>query len=128
MSMLVLCPGMLMPCPGMLMLCPAVLMPCPRVMIPCPRDADAVSRVMMPCPRDADALCVPAVLRGGPLTEPYRLRQLHLHWGSSDLHGSEHIIDGVRHAAEVRQVFNQRSVLAAILHLNTLTMLPLESI
>ncbi|RMC15204.1 hypothetical protein DUI87_07388 [Hirundo rustica rustica] len=42
-----------------------------------------------------------SVLRGGPLTGVYRLRQLHLHWGSSDHHGSEHIIDGVKYAAEV---------------------------
>ncbi|KAK4825607.1 hypothetical protein QYF61_001287 [Mycteria americana] len=42
-----------------------------------------------------------SVLRGGPLTGAYRLRQLHLHWGSSDDHGSEHVIDGVKYAAEV---------------------------
>lgn len=43
----------------------------------------------------------PAVLRGGPLSGPYRLRQFHLHWGSSDDHGSEHTVDGVKFAAEV---------------------------
>lgn len=41
------------------------------------------------------------VLRGGPLSGPYRLRQFHLHWGSSDDHGSEHTVDGVKYAAEV---------------------------
>lgn len=41
------------------------------------------------------------VLRGGPLPGPYRLRQFHLHWGSSDDHGSEHTVDGVKYAAEV---------------------------
>lgn len=41
------------------------------------------------------------VLRGGPLTGSYRLRQFHLHWGSTDDHGSEHVVDGVRYAAEV---------------------------
>lgn len=45
-------------------------------------------------------LCI-AVLRGGPLSGPYRLRQFHLHWGSSDDHGSEHTVDGVKYAAEV---------------------------
>ncbi|XP_020038354.1 carbonic anhydrase 13 [Castor canadensis] len=45
-----------------------------------------------------------SVLRGGPLTGSYRLRQFHLHWGSADDHGSEHIIDGVRYAAELHVV------------------------
>ncbi|KYO48335.1 carbonic anhydrase 3-like [Alligator mississippiensis] len=44
------------------------------------------------------------VLRGGPVQGAYRLRQLHFHWGSSDDHGSEHIIDGVKHAAELHMV------------------------
>lgn len=43
-----------------------------------------------------------AVLRGGPLPQVYRLRQLHFHWGSSDDHGSEHVVNGVRYAGEVR--------------------------
>ncbi|XP_033295710.1 carbonic anhydrase 13 isoform X3 [Orcinus orca] len=42
-----------------------------------------------------------SVLRGGPLTGSYRLRQFHLHWGSTDDHGSEHVVDGVRYAAEI---------------------------
>ncbi|KAM7075133.1 carbonic anhydrase 13 isoform 2-T2 [Molossus nigricans] len=41
-----------------------------------------------------------SVLHGGPLTGRYRLRQFHLHWGSADDHGSEHVVDGVRYAAE----------------------------
>ncbi|XP_063673307.1 carbonic anhydrase 13 isoform X2 [Pan troglodytes] len=44
------------------------------------------------------------VLRGGPLTGSYRLRQFHLHWGSADDHGSEHIVDGVSYAAELHVV------------------------
>ncbi|XP_019383418.1 PREDICTED: carbonic anhydrase 3-like [Gavialis gangeticus] len=44
------------------------------------------------------------MLRGGPVQGAYRLRQLHFHWGSSDDHGSEHIIDGVKHAAELHMV------------------------
>lgn len=43
------------------------------------------------------------VLRGGPLTGSYRLRQFHLHWGSADDDGSEHVVDGVRFATEVSQ-------------------------
>ncbi|RMC15203.1 hypothetical protein DUI87_07387 [Hirundo rustica rustica] len=42
-----------------------------------------------------------SVLRGGPLPGVYRLRQLHFHWGSSDDHGSEHVVNGVRYAGEV---------------------------
>ncbi|XP_068956307.1 carbonic anhydrase 3 isoform X2 [Petaurus breviceps papuanus] len=42
-----------------------------------------------------------SMLRGGPLPGPYRLRQFHLHWGSSDDHGSEHVVDGVKYAAEI---------------------------
>lgn len=41
------------------------------------------------------------MLRGGPLQGVYRLRQLHFHWGSSDDHGSEHVVNGVRYAGEV---------------------------
>ncbi|POI31675.1 hypothetical protein CIB84_004574, partial [Bambusicola thoracicus] len=40
-------------------------------------------------------------LRGGPLQGVYRLRQLHFHWGSSDDHGSEHVVNGVRYAGEL---------------------------
>ncbi|KAM7175192.1 carbonic anhydrase 3-like isoform 2-T2 [Macrochelys suwanniensis] len=42
-----------------------------------------------------------SVLRSGPLPGLYRLRQLHFHWGSSNDHGSEHIVDGVKYAGEV---------------------------
>ncbi|XP_036854120.1 carbonic anhydrase 13 isoform X1 [Manis javanica] len=45
-----------------------------------------------------------SVLRGGPLTGSYRLRQFHLHWGSADDDGSEHVVDGVRFAAELHVV------------------------
>lgn len=45
-----------------------------------------------------------SMLRGGPLTAAYRLRQFHLHWGSSDDHGSEHTVDGVKYAAELHLV------------------------
>ncbi|XP_029078871.1 carbonic anhydrase 13 isoform X4 [Monodon monoceros] len=45
-----------------------------------------------------------SVLRGGPLTGSYRLRQFHLHWGSTDDHGSEHVVDGMRYAAELHVV------------------------
>uniref|UniRef100_A0A8C3S4V5 Carbonic anhydrase n=1 Tax=Chelydra serpentina TaxID=8475 RepID=A0A8C3S4V5_CHESE len=40
----------------------------------------------------------------GPLPGLYRLRQLHFHWGSSNDHGSEHIVDGVKYAGELHLV------------------------
>jgi len=42
------------------------------------------------------------VLTGGPLSGTYRLRQIHFHWGSNDEAGSEHAVDGMKYAAEVR--------------------------
>lgn len=45
-----------------------------------------------------------SVLRGGPLTGSYRLRQFHLHWGAADDHGSEHVVDGVKYPAELHVV------------------------
>lgn len=43
-----------------------------------------------------------SVLTGGPLSGTYRLRQIHFHWGSNDEAGSEHTVDGMKYAAEVR--------------------------
>lgn len=34
-----------------------------------------------------------AVLKGGPLSDSYRLIQFHFHWGSSDGQGSEHTVN-----------------------------------
>ncbi|XP_074843102.1 carbonic anhydrase 13-like isoform X2 [Carettochelys insculpta] len=45
-----------------------------------------------------------SVLRGGPLTGSYRLRQIHFHWGASDDVGSEHAVDGRKYAAELHVV------------------------
>ncbi|KAG6932648.1 carbonic anhydrase 13, partial [Chelydra serpentina] len=45
-----------------------------------------------------------SVLRGGPLTGSYRLRQIHFHWGASDDIGSEHAVDGKKYAAELHVV------------------------
>ena len=46
-----------------------------------------------------------SVLKGGPLTDTYRLVQFHFHWGSSDGHGSEHTVDKKKYAAEVTYVY-----------------------
>ncbi|KAM7075135.1 carbonic anhydrase 13 isoform 4-T4 [Molossus nigricans] len=56
-----------------------------------------------------------SVLHGGPLTGRYRLRQFHLHWGSADDHGSEHVVDGVRYAAEIGEVNPQLQKITDIL-------------
>ncbi|XP_060631539.1 carbonic anhydrase 3-like [Anolis sagrei] len=45
-----------------------------------------------------------SVLRGGPLPKIYRLRQLQIHWGSTDDKGSEHVVDLQRHAGEIQLV------------------------
>ncbi|XP_078543203.1 carbonic anhydrase 13-like [Lissotriton helveticus] len=45
-----------------------------------------------------------SVLTGGPLPGVYRLRQMHIHWGSADGHGSEHTVDGRTHSAELHLV------------------------
>lgn len=41
------------------------------------------------------------VLKGGPLSDSYRLSQFHFHWGSTDEYGSEHLVDGAKYSAEV---------------------------
>ncbi|XP_042523239.1 carbonic anhydrase 1 [Dipodomys spectabilis] len=45
-----------------------------------------------------------SVLKGGPLSESYRLIQFHFHWGSTNDYGSEHTVDGVKYAAELHLV------------------------
>ena len=46
-------------------------------------------------------------LRNGPLPPKhvYALEQFHAHWGSNEYRGSEHIVDGKSHAAELHLVF-----------------------
>ncbi|XP_059490330.1 carbonic anhydrase 2-like isoform X1 [Neocloeon triangulifer] len=43
-------------------------------------------------------------LSGGPLRAPYTFWQMHFHWGSSDLYGSEHTINNVSFPMEVHAV------------------------
>ncbi|KAL8194818.1 UNVERIFIED_CONTAM: Carbonic anhydrase 7 [Gekko kuhli] len=43
-----------------------------------------------------------AVISGGPLEDPYRLKQFHFHWGKSRGCGSEHTIDGKSFPCEVK--------------------------
>ncbi|CAH8614534.1 unnamed protein product [Schistosoma intercalatum] len=46
-----------------------------------------------------------AVLSGGPLASEYKLIQFHLHWGSGNNWGSEHMINGISCPAELHCVF-----------------------
>lgn len=41
------------------------------------------------------------VIQGGPLGNPYRLKQFHFHWGGKGCHGSEHTVEGMSYASEV---------------------------
>lgn len=49
---------------------------------------------------------LPAVMTGGPLDGPYRLKQFHFHWGKKHNVGSEHTVDGRSFACEVRVLLN----------------------
>ncbi|KAF5285409.1 hypothetical protein FQA39_LY16663 [Lamprigera yunnana] len=42
---------------------------------------------------------------GGPFTDPFKFSQLHFHWGSNDMEGSEHTVDGFRYPLEMHAVF-----------------------
>ncbi|PAV81247.1 hypothetical protein WR25_08462 [Diploscapter pachys] len=44
------------------------------------------------------------IMRGGGLKHTYRLIQLHLHWGHSHGHGSEHTLNGLSYPAELHLV------------------------
>ncbi|XP_061597784.1 carbonic anhydrase 7 isoform X2 [Cololabis saira] len=45
-----------------------------------------------------------SVIRGGPLDNPYRLKQFHFHWGGKGCHGSEHTVGGNGYASELHLV------------------------
>ena len=45
-----------------------------------------------------------AMLKGGPLADPYKVLQLHFHWGSDDTKGSEHTYDGMAFPMELHVV------------------------
>uniref|UniRef100_A0A8C6XXG7 Carbonic anhydrase n=1 Tax=Naja naja TaxID=35670 RepID=A0A8C6XXG7_NAJNA len=53
--------------------------------------------------KDIDDKTVPAI-SGGPLENPYRLKQFHFHWGTSQKSGSEHIINGKSFPCELHLV------------------------
>ncbi|XP_029064158.1 carbonic anhydrase 7 isoform X2 [Monodon monoceros] len=44
------------------------------------------------------------VVTGGPLDGPYRLKQLHFHWGKKHSEGSEHTVDGKSFPSELHLV------------------------
>ncbi|XP_023809180.1 carbonic anhydrase 7 [Oryzias latipes] len=45
-----------------------------------------------------------SVIQGGPLDNPYRLKQFHFHWGGKGCEGSEHTVDGYGYASELHLV------------------------
>ncbi|KAM8877636.1 carbonic anhydrase 7 isoform 2-T2 [Synchiropus picturatus] len=45
-----------------------------------------------------------SVIQGGPLENPYRLKQFHFHWGGKGCHGSEHTVAGKSYASELHLV------------------------
>ncbi|XP_051918526.1 LOW QUALITY PROTEIN: carbonic anhydrase 7 [Hippocampus zosterae] len=45
-----------------------------------------------------------SVIQGGPLDNPYRLKQFHFHWGEKGCHGSEHTVAGHSYASELHLV------------------------
>ena len=48
-----------------------------------------------------DPLSLASDITGGPVLDAYQFLQFHMHWGSHDLEGCEHVIDGERLPAEV---------------------------
>ncbi|KAI1288343.1 Carbonic anhydrase 1 [Halotydeus destructor] len=49
-------------------------------------------------------------IRGGPLSYEYTFQAVHLHFGRTDEHGSEHTIDGLAFPAEVWPQFELEHV------------------
>ncbi|KAG9352463.1 hypothetical protein JZ751_020877 [Albula glossodonta] len=47
------------------------------------------------------------VIRGGPLQDPYRLKQFHFHWGGKGCHGSEHTLHLVHWNAAKYKTFGE---------------------
>ncbi|CAF0810685.1 unnamed protein product [Rotaria sordida] len=43
-------------------------------------------------------------ITGGPVHDEYQFLQFHMHWGTNDLEGAEHVIDGVRLPGELHIV------------------------
>lgn len=62
----------------------------------------ALSRL---CIWECFIICPPppscTVIQGGPLDNPYRLKQFHFHWGGKGCRGSEHTVEGRSYASEV---------------------------
>lgn len=61
-----------------------------------PQAVWGLSRLLLQVP------LLPAVVSGGPLDGPYRLKQFHFHWGKKHGVGSEHTVDGKSFPSEVR--------------------------
>lgn len=57
-------------------------------------------------------------ITGGPVPDQYQFLQFHMHWGSNDLEGAEHVVDGVRFPGEVRE---EESILHLFIVIGTIT-------
>lgn len=53
-------------------------------------------------------------ITGGPLVYKYRFEELYIHFGASNVTGSEHQIDGAKFPAEVREVNVFREVFVCV--------------
>ncbi|XP_041437215.1 carbonic anhydrase 4-like [Xenopus laevis] len=51
-----------------------------------------------------------AQISGGGLVGVYEAKQLHFHWGSADIAGSEHTIDGERYLMELHVVHRRKAI------------------
>ena len=63
-----------------------------------------ISKILRVSFQQIDVSNSTAVLSGGPLGSPYKVLQLHFHWGSDDTKGSEHFYDGQVFPMEVHIV------------------------
>ena len=62
-----------------------------------------------------------ALLKGGPLSDEYKVLQLHFHWGSDDTKGSEHTYDGMAFPMELHVVhWNSKYLKAGSADLDTI--------
>jgi len=50
---------------------------------------------------------IEAIIKGGPLPNEYEWLQLHFHWGSKNIWGAEHIVDGITYPLEMHLLHRQ---------------------
>lgn len=65
-------------------------------------------------------------ITGGPVSDEYQFLQFHMHWGSNELEGSEHVIDGVRYPGEVSSIRSDQILYSVYNRLELVTHCHLE--